>query len=454
MPKPLRLPNASEQQVLDGVTLRLVGPQEAARAKELIVQHHYLKNADLAGDQLCYVAAYQGQWLALIWWSAPALHLKRREQWIGWTHAQKSQRRRFLAQNSRFLILADRGQLPNLATRVLAGSCQRLSQDWLTQHGYPIIAVESFVDSQLFRGTAYKAAGWTLLGQTSGYGRSAEDFYVRHNRPKQLWVKVLDPAGWPGLKAPQLPESLAKYIQPPPKRCDVPANEIHALLDRLQDIPDPRDRKGRYLPWRAILGVIVLAKLAGVVGGPSDIAAFAQRLTKPQRHNLNCRRDPETGQYEVPSESSYQRALVRVDPLALERVLRQWQDDLLGPDTDPLVVLDGKVAKNAGQQNVVSAISVPSGRVHGVQPVPDKTNEITGARLLLERCPLAGRLVSLDAIHTQDETARQLVQDKGADYLMTLKDNQKNLLKTAQTLLPDSFFPSEPGDATAGHRLH
>ena len=446
MAKPIRLPNRTEQQVLNELTVRLLRPEEVPRAKALICERHYLKNADLAGDQLCYVAEHGGEWLALIWWSAPALHLKARERWIGWTHAQKCQRRHLVAQNSRFLILADRRHLPNLATRVLALACQRLSPDWLARHGHPLVAVESFVDGQLFRGACYKAAGWTLLGETSGYGRSAEDFYVRHNRPKQLWVKVLDPAGWRGLKAEPLPPQLALYVQAPPKRCPVKANHIPSLLERLQDVPDPRGRQGRFVPWLSIIGIIVLAKLAGVVGGPSDIAAFAQRLTKPQRRNVRCRRDPHTGQYEVPSESSFQRALVALDPLALERVVRQWQDDLLGPDTDPLVVLDGKVAKNAGQKNVVSTISVPSGRVHGVQPVPPGTNEITAARTLIERCPLEGRLVSLDAIHTQDETAGLLVQKKGADYLLTLKDNQPTLLKTAQTLLPGAFFPSGPGD--------
>jgi len=104
--------------------------------------------------------------------------------------------------------------LPNLATRVLALACQRLSPDWLARHGHPLVAVESFVDGQLFRGACYKAAGWTLLGETSGYGRSAEDFYVRHNRPKQLWVKVLDPAGWRGLKAEPLPPQLPFTLDP------------------------------------------------------------------------------------------------------------------------------------------------------------------------------------------------------------------------------------------------
>ncbi len=64
----------------------------------------------------------------------------------------------------------ERQQLPNVASRRLALCCQRLSADWLARWGHPIVAVESFVDAQPFRGTAYKASGWTMLGPTSGYG--------------------------------------------------------------------------------------------------------------------------------------------------------------------------------------------------------------------------------------------------------------------------------------------
>jgi hypothetical protein len=79
-------------------------------------------------------------------------------------------------------------------------------------------------------------------------------------------------------------------------------------------------------------------------------------------------------------------------------------------------------------------------------PVQKKgENEIPAVRRLLERVDLAGRLVSLDAMHTQHATAAQLVLDKGADYLLTLKDNQPTLAQTAQTLVPGDFFPSGPG---------
>lgn len=80
MPKPLRLPNASEQAVLDGLNLRLLtGPEDKQRWDELVIEHHYLKSASMVGEQLRYVAEYQGQWLVLLGWCAPALHLKARE---------------------------------------------------------------------------------------------------------------------------------------------------------------------------------------------------------------------------------------------------------------------------------------------------------------------------------------------------------------------------------------
>jgi hypothetical protein len=70
--------------------------------------------------------------------------------------------------------------------------------------------VESFVDRQLFRGTAYKAGGWEALGYSAGFKRVSEDFYQRHHRPKELWVKALDRRAWDWLRAPPLPDHLAR----------------------------------------------------------------------------------------------------------------------------------------------------------------------------------------------------------------------------------------------------
>ena len=507
MPKPLRLPNAKEQAVLDDLEVALVTEaQDKSRWDQLVIEQHYLKSARLVGEQLRYVAQYQGQWLALLGWNAAALHLKAREAWIGWSGEQLRRRRQFVAQNSRFVLLVERQQFPNLATRFLGLCCQRLSADWLRVHGHPIVAVESFVDSQLmFRGTAYKAAGWRLLGPTAGFGRCAEDFYERHDRPKQLWVRALDRPGVAGLKAQGLPAHLAPYEPPAQPRCRLAGQPLLSLLDRLPQVPEPRGVNGRRHAWSAIQGILCLAKLAGVAGSQRDVAEFAQRLTQGQRRQLGCRRDPETGRREVPGQSTFFRALKALDYASFEAVLLGWQDDVLGPaDPNELVVLDGKAVRGARGQMVISAISVPSGRVLGVelvrakeelqpddQPVPQcgmaadpanvsaqpipgpaaqpaapktqaaaqpakpkKENEIPAARRLLARADISGRLVSLDAMHTQHQTAGQIVLEAGADYLLTLKDNQPTLTQTAQTLIPSGFFPSGCAGQAAPHGPH
>jgi hypothetical protein len=199
-----RIPALSEQHVLDNVQLHLLAPADTLlreRFRELMEQHHYLKSDTLVGEQLRYVAEVDGRWVALLSWSAAANHLKDREQWIGWNISQRRRRLALVANNSRYLILPG-PDCPNLASRVLALCCDRLADDWQQAYGHPVLVAESFVDSQLFRGTCYKAQGWKLLGETQGSGRSRQDYYTAHGRPKQLWVRELRPKARAVLRAP------------------------------------------------------------------------------------------------------------------------------------------------------------------------------------------------------------------------------------------------------------
>jgi hypothetical protein len=166
--KPLLTP--AEQELLDGVTVRLIEAHERKVFDELLVKAHYLHSAELVGEQLRYVAEYQGKWVALLTWSAGAFNLRDREAWIGWSQAQKKRRLTLVVNNSRFVILTE-ARVLNLASRVMKLCLERLSADWLRSYGHEVLIAESFVDSQLFRGTCYKASGWTLLGQTQGYDR-------------------------------------------------------------------------------------------------------------------------------------------------------------------------------------------------------------------------------------------------------------------------------------------
>ena len=123
--------------------------------------------------------------------SAPALHLKARERWIGWSPRQRARRLGLIVNNSRFLVLPQRQRYPNLASRVLGMALRRLSADWQERWGHPVLALESFVDESQYRGTCYRACGFEAVGPTEGFSRASRDFYQEHGQPKQLYLREL-----------------------------------------------------------------------------------------------------------------------------------------------------------------------------------------------------------------------------------------------------------------------
>jgi hypothetical protein len=439
--------NPEEQAVLDQVRVRLIAPDEKIRWDDLIATRHYLKNATLVGEQLRYVVEYDGQWLALLGWSAAAYHLKGRDSWIGWSNPQRRRRLHLLANNARFLLLTQPGQLPNLATRALALCCQRLSADWQAAYGHPILAVESFVDAQLFRGTAYKAAGWQALGATAGYTRVSEDFYVVHDRPKTLYVRLLHKRAGQWLRRPQLPHTLARYEREVKPRCRQSAPELGSLWEHFhRTVPDQRCLKGMRHKQATVLAITIAWLLTGQRGGYRAITLFAQDLTQAQRIRLRCWRNPKTKEYEVPGENCFYRVLSAVPITQLGQALVDWQSARYGPDDGQLIALDGKTLRGSHTTHLVGALNLKSQRWLDLERVADKSNEIPAAQTLIGRLDLEDKIAVLDALHTQVETARAIVQDQGGDYVLCIKGNQPALQRQAQTLLPASLPPSTLGN--------
>ena len=442
MPKPHRLPNVDEQTVLKDLQVRLISPAERTRWNKLVRQHHYLKNACLVGEQLRYaVTDAKGTWLALMGWSAAALHLKARDQSIEWSERQREGRLHLLAQNSRFVILVQRQQFPNLASRAMSLCLKRLSADWQQHYHHPLVMVESFVDRQHFQATAYKASGWQPLGYSSGFKRVAQDFYQRHDQPKELWVRELDRRAWRWLRAKQLPPHLARYEKATPPACALETRQMRSLLDRFNQVDDWRQRIGKRHRLSAVLAITALACLSGVGQGYRAVSRFAKRLTKLQRRALRCWIHPDTGKSQVPSEAVFQRVLHLVPRDQIEAIVLPWQNELLGPvPATDAVVIDGKEVRG-GDVMLVNAIAQPSQRLLGVEAVDNKTNEIPTARTLIQRLDLTGKMVQLDGLHTQHQTVHQILYEKGADYSLILRKNQPTLLKTAQQLLPADLPP-------------
>jgi hypothetical protein len=137
----------------------------------LMESHHYLGYEQPVGEHLKYLVWAQGRPLAALAWSSAPRHLGSRDRFIGWSGDARRRNIRFLAYNTRFLILPW-VQVPHLASYILGRIARRLSEDWEGLYGHPIYFLETFVDPERFRGTCYRAANWVLLGRTTGRGKS------------------------------------------------------------------------------------------------------------------------------------------------------------------------------------------------------------------------------------------------------------------------------------------
>ncbi len=435
--------DASDAEVLEQVEVRLVRAEEETRWDELMIQHHYLKSARMVGEQLRYVAEYRGGWLALLGWSAAAYHLKGRDGWIGWDDNQRRARLPLVANNARFCRLGEPGQYPNLATRALALNLARLSPDWQAKYGHPIVLVESFVDLEWFRGTAYKASGWQRVGTTAGFKRVAQDFYEAHERPKQLFVKELVRNAARGLRARQLPARWGAREQRIERRCLLENEQLLSLWMVLhRQLPESRDAQGLRHRQATVLAIAFAFLLGGGQGGHRAIALFAQGLSPTQRANLRCWFNPRTRRYEVPTENCFYRVLKVVPVIPFQQALWAWQKVRHGGADGDVVVLDGKALRGSGRTQLVGAINARSGCTLGVEAVADKSNEIPAGQTLLDRLDLNGTIALMDALHTQVETARSIVQEGGGDYVLVVKGNQGDLQKQARHFLPEVFSPS------------
>ena len=121
-----------------------------------------------------------GRPVACFTWSSAPRHLAARDRFIGWSPQARRANLRFLAYNSRFLILPW-VEVPHLASHLLGRLARTLSDDWVQMYGHPVHFVETFVHTERFKGTCYRAANWVYMGRTTGRGK--DDQTGRPNRP-------------------------------------------------------------------------------------------------------------------------------------------------------------------------------------------------------------------------------------------------------------------------------
>ncbi len=172
------------------ITVASHGPTEPLW-DQLVRRYHYLGYRRLLGHRLKYLAFLQDRPVAALAFSAPARAVRVRDQWIGWSAAQRHAHLARVVNNSRFLILPW-VTIPHLASHVLARTLARLPAEWAARFGPRPWLVETFVDPARFKGTCYRAANWQALGQTAGHGKQGPG-YVYHGARKEVFVYVLEP---------------------------------------------------------------------------------------------------------------------------------------------------------------------------------------------------------------------------------------------------------------------
>lgn len=171
--------------------IRPISVQQVRRTSEealfnsLIEQHHYLGYEQPVGEHLKYLVWAQGRPIACMAWSSAPRHLGSRDRHIGWTAEARRRNIRFVAYNTRFLILPW-VEIPHLASHILGRIVSSLSNDWERLYGHPVYFAETFIDPGRFRGTCYRAANWKLLGVTTGRGKDSTS-----KRPNRSIKEVL-----------------------------------------------------------------------------------------------------------------------------------------------------------------------------------------------------------------------------------------------------------------------
>ena len=168
------------------------GSPARERALSLLRQHHYLGCNRPIGSHLFYVVSDgRGRELAVQLVGAAAWQCAARDRFIGWSAEARQAHLSRVANHSRFLILPW-VRVPHLASQLLGQLVRRLPKDWREQHGQSLELLETFVEVGRFAGTAYGAANWQAVGQTSGRSRQEKS-----HRPvvpaKAVWVYALHP---------------------------------------------------------------------------------------------------------------------------------------------------------------------------------------------------------------------------------------------------------------------
>ena len=418
--------------------VRPITLEEESLWNDLMGRYHYLGYQRIVGESMRYAAILEGEWVGLLGWGAAAFKSRHRDKWIGWAAALQYKRLKFVANNVRFLLLPEK-PIKNLASRILSLNLKRLSRDWEALFGHPIMLAETFVDKSRFQGTCYRAAGWSDLGCTRGYGRNGGKYYY-HGNAKTILIRPLR------RDAARILSDPSSMLNGYNREGIMDTNALcfdgkGGLIEHLRKIPETRKARGIRHGRISILAVAICALLSGAKWF-SAIGEWAAGCSQNMLKKLRCRWDSRKQRYVPPSEPTIRRLMQRVDAAEVDMAVSAWLISHTKGGKDAALAIDGKTLKGAGQLHLVSAFLHREGIAIAQKEVAAAGGEIEGGREILKDMGIKGMVVPNDALHTQKDTATFLVQEKKADYFFTVKGNQRTLKNDIESLQLEAFPPS------------
>lgn len=175
---------------LGPLEIRLVRRREGEHLfAHLLNRHHYLGYSRPVGEHLKYLVLAGGRPVACLGWGSAPRQLGMRDEFIGGPKERHRRNLHLIAYNTRFLIVPW-VKVPQLASHLLGRITRRISRDWSQLYNHPLHLLETFVDTERFQGTSYRAANWICLGRSQGRGTKAPTSRVRCSI-KELWVYAL-----------------------------------------------------------------------------------------------------------------------------------------------------------------------------------------------------------------------------------------------------------------------
>jgi predicted transposase YbfD/YdcC len=197
-----------------------------------------------------------------------------------------------------------------------------------------------------------------------------------------------------------------------------------------RDLPDPRADNARH----ELVDIIAIALAAMLCGaeGCADMAEFGSAKERLLRQFLRL-------EHGIPSHDTFSRVFRLLDPQAFEAAFRRFMAEF-AKELAGVVAVDGKALRGAFERGRRSTplqlvnVWAAEARLAIAQRLAPKRNEVAGALEALQLLSLDGCTVTADALHCHAKMARSIL-DRGAAYVLALKENQSALFADVQTLL-------------------